>query len=117
LGTEQGGNTSSESDEIGDDNTGGESSSDSLQAVITWGIPSTRENGEDLLLSEIGGYEIQYRLTSANEFTTVVVDQPSSSKYTLDNLVPGEYEVKIATFDTNGVYSQFTPTTRGMVGL
>jgi hypothetical protein len=49
---------------------------------LYWDVPNQRENGEYLDITEIGGYEVRYKLK-------------------------GDYEFQIATFDTNGLYSGF----------
>lgn len=79
-----------------------------VSAVIEWDIPSTRENGEDLLLSEIGGYEIIYRNTQDIAYMTVVIEDQTVDQYLLENLDPGEYEVMIAAYDTDGLYSDYS---------
>jgi|GEM_PF-1265094 len=90
---------------------------ETVSALIEWGIPSTRSDGTDLLLSEIGGYEIMYRNTDTNEFITVVIDDGTETEYLLEDVVPGEYEVKIATFDTTGLYSEYSGPAIARIGL
>lgn len=74
--------------------------------VIEWFIPSERENGEYLELDEIGGYEIRYKLKSASSYQSVVVKDGGIDRYSLGEL-SGTYEFQIATFDVNGLYSEF----------
>lgn len=90
---------------------------DSYKAVIEWDIPSTRENGDELLMSEIGGYEIIYRKTSDQEFVTVVIEDPSVSEYSVTDLSAGEYEVRIAAFDTDGLYSDYSDAAVAPIGI
>ncbi|MGM8226632.1 hypothetical protein ACSV5M_08615 [Cellvibrio sp. ARAG 10.3] len=75
-------------------------------AVIYWSIPTQRENGEYLDIREIGGYEVRYKLKSATDFETVTIDSGYTDTYYFDYL-QGDYEFEIATFDVDGLYSNF----------
>jgi hypothetical protein len=77
-------------------------------AQIAWSVPTTRENGEYLDITEIGGYEIRYKLKSAQSFTSVVIKDAFIDTYYFDYL-KGDYEFEIATFDKTGLYSKFIP--------
>jgi hypothetical protein len=78
----------------------------SSDVTIEWFIPTERENGDYLELAEIGGYEIRYKLLSATQYTSVTVSDGGVDQYDLGYLA-GDYEFEIATFDTNGLYSDF----------
>jgi len=91
--------------------------SQKVTAIIEWDIPTTRENGDDLLLSEIGGYEVIYRHTDDLDYTTVVITDQTVDQYLIENLDPGEYEVLIAAFDTDGLYSDYSDPARATIGL
>lgn len=78
----------------------------SSDVVIEWYIPTERENGDYLELYEIGGYEIRYKLTSTQDYQSVVIDDGMVDHYDLGKL-SGNYEFQIATFDVNGLYSEF----------
>lgn len=75
-------------------------------AVIYWSIPTQRENGDYLDIREIGGYELRYKLRSEEDFTSVNIDSGFTDTYYFDYL-QGDYEFEIATFDVNGLYSEF----------
>lgn len=75
---------------------------------IYWAVPTTRENGEYLDITEIGGYEVRYKLKSASSFTSVVIKDAFIDAYYFDYL-KGDYEFEIATFDKTGLYSKFVP--------
>lgn len=66
-----------------------------------------RANGDPLSLEEIGGYEIRYRETGTDEFTTLVIDDASTDQYLIEDLPGADYEFQVATFDSNGIYSDF----------
>ncbi len=75
---------------------------------ITWTPPVERENGDKLLAYEIGGYEISYRKIGSTDYKSITIEDPSITEYFLPIQAPGEYEVRIAAFDTNGLYSRFS---------
>jgi hypothetical protein len=75
-------------------------------AVIYWSIPTQRENGDHLDIRDIGGYELRYKLKSAEDFTTVNIDSGFTDTYYFDYL-QGDYEFEIATYDVDGLYSKF----------
>ena len=87
-----------------------------LVATISWEIPTQRENGQDLLLSEIGGYEILYRPTLSAVYESIVVEDQTQTQIVLNNLPSGEYEFVIAAFDSDGLYSDFSDPTIAMLG-
>ena len=80
----------------------------SNDVVIEWYIPTERENGDYLELYEIGGYEIRYKLTSAQDYESVVIDDGTVDHYDMGEL-SGSYEFQIANFDVNGLYSEYVP--------
>ncbi len=76
--------------------------------TLYWNSPLKRENGSDLTLAEIGGYEIRYRLAgTADEFESLIIDDGAADQHLFEGLAEGEYEFQIAVFDTNGMYSDF----------
>lgn len=66
-----------------------------------------RANGDPLSLEEIGGYEIRYREAGANEYVTVIIDNGATDQYLIEDLPGADYEFQVATFDSNGIYSDF----------
>ena len=74
--------------------------------TLDWYIPNERENGDYLELDEIGGYEIKYKKTGDSKFTVVQINDGSVDRYNLGNL-SGSYEFYIATFDADGIFSEF----------
>ncbi|WP_075186959.1 fibronectin type III domain-containing protein [Teredinibacter haidensis] len=85
-------------------------------AIVEWDIPSTRENGDDLLLSEIGGYEIIYQKTTDDLSVTEVVTDQTQNQLVLNDLTTGTYQVRIAAFDTNGLYSDYSDPAYADIG-
>lgn len=74
--------------------------------VIYWSVPTHRENGDRLDITEIGGYELRYKLKSSPEYTTLDIDSGYTDTYYFDYL-QGDYEFELATYDTDGLYSEF----------
>jgi hypothetical protein len=75
---------------------------------LLWSVPNARENGDYLDISEIGGYEIRYKLKSDADYASVVIKDAYVDSYYFDYL-QGDYQFEIATFDNTGLYSKFVP--------
>lgn len=92
------------------------SSSSSVAGVVTttvagpvgmnWIAPTHRQDGAVLDISEIGGYEIRYRLASNANFTYISINDAWTTQYNFSWL-EGTYVFQVAAFDKNGVYSDF----------
>lgn len=78
------------------------------QATVSWDIPDTRENGKDLPLSEIGGYEIRYKRNDEDLFSSVIINESNQHETVIENLKSGQYQFKIASFDIEGIYSEYS---------
>ena len=93
----------------GTSSSGGGSNGEVLtSAHVTWNSPEFRENGDQLSLSEIAGYEIIYRKTDESIFYSVIIDDDNTLEYTIENLSLGQYEFMIAVFDTDGLFSDYS---------
>ena len=75
---------------------------------LIWSVPTARENGEYLDISEIGGYEIRYKSKDNTDFLSVVIKDAYVDFYYFGCL-KGDYQFEIATFDNTGLYSKFIP--------
>lgn len=84
---------------------------------ISWDIPRERVNGDELLLSEIGGYEIAYKRTVDASYSIVIVDNQNSQTKELTGLPAGHYEFLIAAFDSLGIYSDYSDPTFADIGI
>lgn len=73
---------------------------------ITWTAPTKRENGAELFIEELGGYEIRYKKVTDTKYTYVSINDAWTQQYKFDWL-EGDYVFQIAAFDRNGVYSPF----------
>jgi hypothetical protein len=76
--------------------------------LLIWSVPSARENGEELVVEEIGGYELRYKSDNEADFTSVIIDGGHVNSYYFNHL-EGNLKFEIAAYDTNGLYSRFVP--------
>jgi len=81
--------------------------------LLDWVVPTSREDGSVLPISEIASYEIYYYLddgttngTSVSVAATNDADALVTS-FQLNNLAEGDYFFSIATIDTQGNVSEF----------
>ncbi|NRB41274.1 MAG: hypothetical protein HRU20_22845 [Pseudomonadales bacterium] len=75
---------------------------------LSWSIPDSRESGEDLALYDIGGYEILFKKEGESLFTSEIINDAQVTEHQLFNLEPGAYEVQLASFDNEGLYSRYS---------
>lgn len=73
---------------------------------LYWSIPNTRENGDFLDVTEIGGYELRYKIKGELSYTNILIKDGFTDAYYFDYL-KGDYQFELATFDRNGLYSEF----------
>lgn len=104
----QGTNTTTATTDEGDTGNTDVDGNGIASARLTWDIPQYRENNEALMLSEIAGYEIVYRLTNENSYSVITVADNNNSSHVINNLSAGNYEFMIAVFDTDGLYSEYS---------
>jgi hypothetical protein len=78
---------------------------------INWSIPSARENGDDLFPYEIGGYEVLYKKTDDTLYTSEIINDSQTVSLDIEGLSPGDYEIKIASFDTENLLSDYQSVT------
>lgn len=76
--------------------------------LLIWSVPSARENGEELMVEEIGGYELRYKADNEADFTSVIIEGGHVNSYYFNHL-EGNLKFEIAAYDTNGLYSRFIP--------
>jgi hypothetical protein len=79
--------------------------------AITWTAPDKRENGAQIYIEELGGYEIRYKKIGEPQYIYLSITDPWTQIYRFDWL-EGEYIFQIAAFDKNGVYSPFVDIQR-----
>lgn len=72
---------------------------------ITWSIPTTRENGDPLLVGDLIGYEIYVIAEASGVDQLVAVNDPLITSKTLENLQSDTYYFSISSIDNNGLKS------------
>ncbi len=74
--------------------------------TLSWTPPVQRENGDELDITELGGYELRYRLETEQKYISVIIEDPWTTDYYIEWL-EGRHEFQIAAFDNTGLYSEF----------
>ena len=75
---------------------------------LAWDIPAQREDGSELPLYEISGYIIEYGY-AANTFNgQVLINDATTTSYTLEDLNSGTIYLRIATIDSDGRQGNFS---------
>ena len=74
--------------------------------AFRWEIPTQRENGSRLDITELGGYELRYKRPTDSSFIYVSINDAWQNEYNFLWL-EGEYIFQVAAFDKNGIYSNF----------
>ena len=75
---------------------------------LSWSHPNQRENGTYLTIDEISGYEVRFKRSADKNYTYMILAGNRTTSFTTD-LIPANSIVEIAVYDTNGLYSAFTP--------
>lgn len=73
---------------------------------MSWIPPNLREDGTVLDITQLGGYELRYKLLSDADFTYISINDPWTNFYNFSWL-EGTYIFQIAAFDKDGLYSNF----------
>lgn len=87
-------------------NSGG-STTPKTSVTLSWTAPTTRQNGDPLLPSDLAGYEIYYFLegSSQEQDQIVVINDALATEATITDLATGTYFFAIATVDSDGLAS------------
>jgi hypothetical protein len=72
------------------------------QAKLSWTIPSTRENGTPLQLSELSGYEVYWGRSIDSRTGVIKVAKGGSSTVTFEAQTPATYYFVVSAIDTSG---------------
>ena len=73
---------------------------------FSWKIPTEREDGTPFTASEILGYEVRYKRTTDTEYRYIPLP-PTITKYQINKLKYDDYQIEIAVYDVNGLYSKY----------
>lgn len=74
-------------------------------ATVSWLAPTARENGVQLVPSELAGYRIYYGTSADNTNITIEVPGGSVTEHTVTGLASGTYYFRASAYDTAGVES------------
>lgn len=84
---------------------------------LSWSIPSARENGQALALSELAGYEIYYVVDGVSVTDrTIAVTGGAVVTYKVSDLPAGSYNFAITAIDSTGVKSALSSVVAVNVG-
>jgi hypothetical protein len=72
---------------------------------LSWSVPTQREDGTPLPISELGGYEIAVDCGNGNVMYPVT---SGVDTYTINDLPVGTCEFSISAFDTDGLQSAWS---------
>jgi len=78
---------------------------------VSWSVPDSRENGDTLYSYELGGYEILYKRHDETLYTSEIIANSQITSLDILDLLAGEYVVKIASFDTDNLLSEYQTVT------
>jgi fibronectin type 3 domain-containing protein len=73
---------------------------------LRWTAPLTREDGSSLKPGEIAEFRVYYRLRHQEDFKVIRIDNPSTTRLSLEQMAQGAYEFAITTVDNEGLESR-----------
>jgi hypothetical protein len=76
---------------------------------LSWVAPAEREDNSPISLSEIAGYQILYGQSQGQYSKSIIINDGTAIGYTLTDLPTGTYYFVVATIDTEGRESQYSP--------
>ncbi|MGH1402856.1 MAG: hypothetical protein ACRBDL_01285 [Alphaproteobacteria bacterium] len=83
--------------------------SEECDASLSWSAPYSRENGDNLELWEIGGYEIHYYKDHIENGVNIIdVNDSYQMDHTISGLREGFYYFSIGTYDIDGLKSDLS---------
>jgi hypothetical protein len=74
-------------------------------ALLSWSVPTTREDGSPLSPSELAGYEIYVLAESTGETNVITIADPLATSYKVGGLAAGTYYFSMVAKDTSGALS------------
>lgn len=84
-------------------------SAQTISLTVHWDVPTEREKGGALPVAQIAKYVISYRREGAEELFVEVFDAAQTERI-IEKLAPGTWFVRMATVDTAGAQSAWSPT-------
>lgn len=74
--------------------------------TLSWAAPTQNADGSPL--TDLAGYKIYYGKASENYDHEIRIDNPGTTTYTVENLVPGTYYFAATSFNASGVESAYS---------
>lgn len=89
--------------------TGSGNSNTFTDINLSWVAPAEREDNSPISLSEIAGYQILYGQSQGQYSKSIIINDGTAVGYTLNDFPTGTYYFVVATIDTEGRESQYSP--------
>ena len=82
----------------------------SKTVTLSWTAPTTRANGDPLIMSDIAGYEVYYFMDGSpqSDGETIIINNAAATQVTTPDLQAGTYFFAIATIDTQNLVSDLS---------
>ena len=74
--------------------------------TLTWTPPTENEDGSALV--NLAGYRVYWGLNGEPLSNSARIDNPSVTRYIVENLAPGDYEFAVTAVNSRGVESRFS---------
>ena len=74
--------------------------------TLTWTPPTQNEDGSTLV--NLAGYRVYWGRSGESLSNSVRIDNPSVTRYIVENLAPGDYEFAVTAVNARGVESRFS---------
>ena len=84
--------------------------------TVSWDIPTTRENGKAMPITEIANYIIAIKC-NARGVEWIVIPDPSTTSVVIAKHIIGNCNIKIKTVDTNDLDSDWSTPINKLIKL
>ena len=74
--------------------------------TLSWTAPT--ENEDNSPLADLAGYKIHYGTQAGQYSNTIYVDDPETTSYEVENLMPGTYYFAVTAINSDGGESAFS---------
>jgi len=84
-------------------------------ATLSWNAPTTRTDGKQLSMNEIGGYTVRYGTSPGNYTNSVNVSDAYTMQHTFASLNQGTYYFVVSAYDKDGQTSGNSTSVSGVI--
>ena len=74
--------------------------------TVSWSIPTTRENGDPLMIGELVGYELYIIAEASGDDQLVAINDPLTTSKIIEDLSSDTYHFSISSIDSSGQKSE-----------